>query len=95
MYARRGIKPKINIGPPPSDFSGNPVCKIFERRCYRMSDYMFLDETFEESLLIEDDIKESENLCDGCAIIMGDDPCTVCPYQTAEVAAAIERRQNQ
>ena len=61
----------------------------------RMSDYMFLDENFEESLLIEDDIKEAENPCDGCAIIMGDDPCTVCPYQTAEVAAAIERRHNQ
>ena len=60
-----------------------------------MSDYMFLDETFEESLLIDDDIKEAENPCDGCAIIMGDDPCTVCPYHTAEVAAAIERRHNQ
>ena len=60
-----------------------------------MSDYMFLGKTFEESLLKEDDIKEAENPCDGCAIIMGDDPYTVCPYQTAEVAAAIERRHNQ
>ena len=25
---------------------------------------MFLDETFEESLLIEDDIKETENPCE-------------------------------
>ncbi len=60
-----------------------------------MSDYMFLDETFEESLPIKADIKEAENPCDGCAIIMGDDPCTVCRYQNAEVVAAIERRHNQ
>jgi hypothetical protein len=60
-----------------------------------MSGYMFLYETFEESLHIEDDIKETENPCDGCAVIMGDDPYTVCPYQTAEVAAAIERRHNR
>jgi hypothetical protein len=60
-----------------------------------MSDYKFLNETFEESSHIEDDIKETENPCDGCAIIMGDDPCTVCPYQTAEVAPAIERCHNR
>ena len=60
-----------------------------------MSDFMYLTQIVEESLLTEDDIKEAENPCDGCAIIMGDDPCTVCPYQTVKVAAAIERRHNR
>ena len=60
-----------------------------------MSASVYLKEDFEESLLIEEDNKETENPCDGCAIIIGDDPCTVCRYQTAEVVAAIERRHNR
>ena len=59
-----------------------------------MSDSVYLEKTIEESLL-EENIKEIENPCDGCAIIIGDDPCTVCRYQTVGVVAAIERRHNR
>ena len=88
------LSPTIIAPTPPLIFPEARVAK-YVKGGVRMSDYKCVDETFEESLLIDDDIKEAENPCDGCAIIMGDDPCTVCPYQTAEVAAAIERRHNQ
>jgi len=59
-----------------------------------MNDYTFSDKVFEELLPIEDGIRKAESPCSGCAIIMGDDPCTVCPHRTAKVTAAIERRHS-
>ena len=60
-----------------------------------MSVFLHLEKFFEESLSMETDNKETETPCDGCAIIMGDDPCTVCRYRNAVVVVAIERRHNQ